>query len=257
LRIEEWGFARRPGLRRGFGAEAERCGYTNRRDGLPARRSKMIVSVEMRKTVRLLFCVAGLAGIAAFAYAEEPVASPSASAGEEGNAEVQWPSPDGKFAFVTSYGEDLHTIDLVDKKSGKKLQRIDEEDSEMVYWHVLWAPDSKRLALMTRSGHPIQGIDIYFRNGHKFRKIDLPELPEANIPDKLKHGKSFPHFANLNWQEAEEWKKDGSLVVTIETMIDGGDGGSIDATRTVVLKFDKGGKVRIAKSTIKYETEDE
>lgn len=80
-------------------------------------------------------------------------------------------------------------------------------------------------------------------------------MPEANIPEKLKHGKKFPHYANMNWQEAEKWMKDGSLVVTIDTMIDGGDGGSINATRTVVLSFDRAGKARIVKSTIKYETE--
>jgi len=47
---------------------------------------------------------------------------------------------------------------------------------------------------------------------------------------------------------------DGSLVVTIDTMIDGA-GSSITATRTIVLGFDRAGKPRIVKSTIKYETE--
>jgi len=37
-------------------------------------------------------------------------------------------------------------------------------------------------------------------------------------------------------------------------MIDG-EGSSITATRTVVLGFDRAGKARIVKSTIKYETE--
>ena len=83
----------------------------------------------------------------------------------------------------------------------------------------------------------------------------MPELPEAKIPDRLKRGKKFPHVANLNWQEASKWTKDGSLVVTIDTMIDGGDDGSITATRRVVLGFDRSGKARILKSTIKFETE--
>jgi hypothetical protein len=48
-------------------------------------------------------------------------------------------------------------------------------------------------------------------------------------------------------------EEDGSLVVTIDTMIDG-DGSSITATRTVLLGFDRVGKARIVKSTIKYET---
>jgi uncharacterized protein YecT (DUF1311 family) len=185
-----------------------------------------------------------------------PSASASASEGENENENPDCPpSPDGKFAFVTNYDSDVHTIDLIDKRSGKKLQRIGEEDSEQAYWHVLWAPDSNRFALMTRLGHPIQGVDVYLRSGETFRTIELPKLPEANIPEKLKHGKHFPHVANLNWQTAEEWKKDGSLVVSIDTMIDG-EGSFINATRTVVLGFDRTGKGRILKSAIKYETEE-
>jgi len=211
----------------------------------------MIVSLEMQIVVRLLLrrlllCFVSVA-LAATVCAQEKVAPP--------NENVDWPSPDGKFAFLTSYGEDLHTIDLIDKKSEKKL-RIDESDSSQAFWHVLWAPDSNRFALMTRVGHPFQGVDVYFRSGETFQKIELPDLPEADIPQKLKHGKKFPHFASLNWQDAEAWKKDGSLVVTIVTMIDG-DGSSITATRTVVLGFDRGGKAKIVKSTIKYKTETE
>ena len=194
--------------------------------------------------VRFLFALVGLA-FAAMAWAQEPAPS---------DGKIEWPSPDGKFAFVTSYGEQPHTIDLIDKKSGKKLQRIGEEDSSQASWHLLWAPDSKRFALMTRLGHPIQGVDVYFRDGEAFRKIELPDLPEANIPEKLKHGKKFPHVAGLNWQEATEWKKDGSLVVTIDTMIDG-DGGSITATRTVTLGFAQTGQATVVKSTIKFKTE--
>ena len=208
----------------------------------------------MQMAIRLLLGLVGLAAFAATVCAQqEPIASPRASAGDtKGN--IDWPSPDGKFAFLTAYGEDLRTIDLIDKKSEKKLQRIGEEDSSQTYWHVLWAPDSNRFALMTRLGHPIQGADVYFRSAETFRKIELPDLPAANIPERLKHGKKFPHFASLNWQEAKEWKKDGSLVVTIDTMIDG-QGSSITATRTVVLGFDRAGKARFVKSTIKYETE--
>jgi hypothetical protein len=206
----------------------------------------------MQTVIRLLLCLVGLVAYAATACAQEPTASPRAAARDtKGN--IDWPSPDGKFAFLAAYGEDLHAIDLIDRKSGKTLQRIGEEDSSQASWHVLWAPGSDRFALMTRLGHPIQGVDIYFRSAETFRKIELPELPEANIPESLKHGKKFPHVANLNWQEAKGWMKDGSLVVTIDTMIDG-EGDSITATRTVVLGFDRAGKARIVKSTIKYET---
>jgi hypothetical protein len=211
---------------------------------------------DMRIVIRLFLCLVSVAAFAAPVGAQQPVASPpGASAGVAGDPDgkIEWPSPDGRFACLTSYREDLHSIDLIDRKSGKKLQRIGEEDSDRTYWHLLWAPDSKRFALMTRLGHPIQGVDVYVRSGDVFRKVELPELPAADIPEKLKHGKKFPHVASLNWQEAREWK-DGSLVVSIDTMIDGA-GSSITATRTVVVGFDRTGKARIVKSTIKYETE--
>jgi hypothetical protein len=199
----------------------------------------------MLMALRFLLSIISLVALAATASAQTPAASASES--------LDWPSPDEKFAFRASYGEDLHSIDLIDKTSGKKLQRIDETDSNQTMWHVLWAPDSAHFALMTRLGHPAQGVDVYVRSGDAFRAIELPDLPEASIPEKLKRGRKLPHFANLNWQEAEKWQKDGSLIVTIVAMIDGA-GPSITATRTVVLGFDRAGKARIVKSTIKYET---
>ncbi len=95
---------------------------------------------------------------------------------------------DGKFAFVTSDTEEnssserLQILDLIEKKSGKKLQRID--DSAMpVLWNVLWAPYSNGFALKTKVvGHPrLQGVDVYFRSGETFQKIELPDLPKGNI----------------------------------------------------------------------------
>jgi hypothetical protein len=194
-------------------------------------------------------------------YAALPsfLALTGAFAAENSNAKVKvdWPSPDGKFAFRTSYAEYLRTIDLIDNKSGKKLQQIDQVDMSSVYYDVLWAPDSQRFALMTRVGHPNQGVDVYFRSGGEFRKIELADqLPKADIPDKLRRGKEFPHVASNNWQQAEAWNKDGSLVVTIDTTIDGA-GSSIEAKRTVALTFDRAGKVKILKSSIKYETEND
>jgi hypothetical protein len=50
---------------------------------------------------------------------------PTASAqvpAEPPNESIDWPSPDGKFAFRGSYAEYLHTIDLIDRQSGKQLQ---------------------------------------------------------------------------------------------------------------------------------------
>ena len=113
--------------------------------------------------------------------ATEPTAAPSSnvSPGQEDNANKRCdcpPSPDGKFAFLTSDSEESYIIDLIDRKSGKKLQRVDEADMP-VFWDVLWAPDSNGFALRTKVvGHPrLEGSDVYFRSGETFRKIELPE----------------------------------------------------------------------------------
>ncbi len=201
--------------------------------------------------------------LAAFALpvrGQEPTPSVSAPAAAGNSDEEEHSgtpaSPDGKFAFVVDYdSEDARTIDLIDKASKKVLQRIGSEEIGSAYFGVKWADDSSRFALMTRIGHPNQGLDVFLRNGKKFRKIKLPKLPTADIPDKMRHGKSYPHFANNNWQQAEAWNKDGSLDVSVTTMIDGGDGGALTATRNLRLTFDKSGNARITKNTIEYKTE--
>jgi hypothetical protein len=126
--------------------------------------------------------------------AQTPSPSPNAAASEEDSADENTDhteqcdcpsSPDGKFAFVLSFseqgssGDRLQIIDLIEKKSGKKLQRID--DAEMpVFWNVLWAPDSNGFALTTKVvGHPrLEDAVVYFRSGETFRKIELPK-PDA------------------------------------------------------------------------------
>jgi hypothetical protein len=125
--------------------------------------------IEMQIVTRLLLCFVSLTAFAATVCAQEPIAL--------SNENIDWPSPDGKFAFLASYGEDLHTIDLIDKKSGKKLQRIGEEDSSQASWHLLWAPSSNRFALMTRLGHPIQGVDVIPEAAKLFERSNCLTYP--------------------------------------------------------------------------------
>src|SRR5262249_9192299 len=81
--------------------------------------------------------------------------SPSVSDTEEKvTKQVDFTSPDKKFAFLIGHGEYQQTIDLIDKKTEKTLQHITDDDMSSVSYTVRWAPDSKRFALMTRAGHP-------------------------------------------------------------------------------------------------------
>lgn len=158
------------------------------------------LDTEMKKLF-IAVTIACLGTILVSISAQTPSPSPDASAGEEGIADENSDrtercdcasSPDGKFAFVTSdteknsSSERLQILDLIEKKSGKKLQRID--DAAMpVLWNVLWAPDSNGFALRTKVvGHPrLQGVDVYFRSGETFQKVELPDLPDTNIEKQV------------------------------------------------------------------------
>ena len=178
--------------------------------------------------------------------------------GETKNA-IEAPSPDGKLAFryTRDSNSETQTYDLIEKQSGKLLRSVAESDpdpapSARFNMDVLWKADSKAFAITATLWKRGSHVAVYMRDGSTFREIKLPKLV-ADIPDKVKAGKSFPHIAELNSQSATGWKKDGSLVVEIENMVDGEDG-SITATRTVMLGFDRSDKAKILKSTIKFET---
>jgi len=180
---------------------------------------------------------------------------------EEGTKKtIEAPSPDGRFAFLYIAESDLEkkTFDLIDKGSGKVLTRVAESDpdagsSARFNMEVLWRPDSNAFALTGMLWKRGTYVTVYLRDGSTFREIKLPELV-ADIPEKIKAGKSFPHVAELNSQSAKRWQKDGSLVVEIENMVDGNEG-SVTATRTVVLGFDRSDKAEVLKSTIKFTVE--
>jgi hypothetical protein len=76
----------------------------------------------------------------------------------------------------------------------------------------------------------------------------------AEVPQKAKRGMDLQHVAELDSQSAIQWAKDGSLVVQVETIVDG-NGGSVTATRTVVLALDRSDKAKVRKSTIKFAAE--
>jgi hypothetical protein len=169
--------------------------------------------------------------------------------------EVKFPSPDGKFAFLQTIGPEIRTVDLIEKKSEKVLLRIaesDEDHPDRLRWSVLWAPDSKRFALSYSTMQKrTSEVCVYFRDGESFRKIELPKMPDSEIPDRLTRGKHLDHIVSMDYEDAIAWKKDGSLVVDIESLVDG-NGISVSATRRVVLGFDRSGKARILKSTLRF-----
>jgi hypothetical protein len=94
---------------------------------------------------------------------------------------------------------------------------------------------------------------VYERNDKGFHELKMPELLAA-IPGKLTKGKSCNHVVTNHSQSATDWKKNGSLVVEIVNVVDGGEM-SVGARRTVELTPDKSGKFKIASSSTKYSVE--
>ena len=180
---------------------------------------------------------------------------------EEGTKKtIEAPSPDGQFAFryTAESDSEKQTYDLFDEGSRKVLMSVAESDPDLgpsarFNMEVLLRPDSKAFALTATLWKRGSNVEVYVRNGSTFRKIELPELV-ADIPEKVKGGKSFSHVNELNSQSATRWQKDGSLVVEIENIVDGNEG-SVTATRTVVLAFDRSDKAKVLKSTIKFAVE--
>jgi hypothetical protein len=168
-------------------------------------------------------------------------------------------SPDGQFAFRYTTGSDgeSKTYDLIERKTGKLLAQVAESDPDMgpsarFSMKVLWRPDSRAFALTATLWKRGSYIAVYRRDGAVFHEIKIPEL-EAEIPEKLKEGKDFPHVVELNSQSARRWQKDGSLVSEIETIQDG-DGATARATRTVILGFDRSNQAKVLRSTVKFTT---
>jgi hypothetical protein len=182
---------------------------------------------------------------------------------EEGTKKtVEAPSSDGQFAFRYTGESDSEkqTYDLIDNRSGRVLTSVAESDPDLgpsarFNMKVLWRSDSKAFALTATLWKRGSNVEVYVRNGSGFRHVELPELL-AEIPEKVKGGKSFPHVSEWNAQSAKRWQKDGSLVVEIETIEDGNEEGlSVTANRTVVLGFDRSDKATVRKSTIRFAIE--
>ncbi|MEY2512381.1 MAG: hypothetical protein QOE26_3144 [Verrucomicrobiota bacterium] len=177
---------------------------------------------------------------------------------------IEFPSPDGRFAFRYSGSkseDEVQTYNLIDKASRKVVTKVAESDPDggpsmrFTMEKVLWRADSKAFAVIAFLWKRGSALIVFERDGSAFREIELPDL-SIEIPEKAKHGKNFPHVVELDSAEAKRWQKDGSLVVEIETIVDG-EGPTLTANRTVVLGFDHSAKAKILKSTTKFAIEKE
>src|SRR5882724_20362 len=177
---------------------------------------------------------------------------------------IEFPSPDGRFAFRYSGSkseEEKQTYQLIDKASRKLVKTVAESDPDLgpsarfTMEAVLWSPDSKAFALTAFLWRRGSSLFVFARDGSTFREIKLPDL-SIEIPEKAKKGKNFPYVAGLDSESAKGWQQDGSLLVEIETVVDG-EGATLTAIRTVLLGFNHFTKAKVLKSTVKFAIEDQ
>jgi len=172
---------------------------------------------------------------------------------------IEKPSPDGRYAFLFTATPDEKTYELIEKKSGKVLQRVAESDpdggpsSRFIIQGVLWKADSSAFALTVAFFKRGNTVLVFQRTNAGFEEVALPEL-EAEIPVKLTQGKDLQHVNTLDSETALRWLKNGALVLTVENAVDGNDG-MVTATRTVELAFNGAEKAKIVNSSIKYRVE--
>lgn len=171
-------------------------------------------------------------------------------------------SPNGRYAFryLPETAEDPQRYQLIRRSPHKVLATVLESDvdpgpSARFSLEPLWRRDSGAVALTAQLWKRGTFVEVYVRNGTGFRAVKLPDL-EAPIPDRLKGGGVYPRIVALNSQTAVRWQRNGSLVVKIENIRDGGEG-TVKATRTVVLSFSRTGKAHIVYSRTRYEKSDE
>jgi len=142
---------------------------------------------------------------------------------------INFPSPDGRFAFSVGSYETGHrdnatqawVIDtetkpaaIIDQVSRKVLLQLEsplrpEEDK------VLWSADSKWLVFSHR-GNKQTDLRVYFWNGESFEQVKLPELPEPELkfkPNKKPLTEQVVHF-DEDAVTPLRWDKSGALVVS-------------------------------------------
>jgi hypothetical protein len=152
--------------------------------------ARMFGSPNARGLSAAAFILVALVAFAATSCAQLPAEPP--------NESIDWPSQDGKFAFRASYADDLHTIDLIDRQSGKKLQSGAVAGS----WHrhlqtPAHAPaiadydcflDEARDVLRLPPGNRFRSVASYQKLGirtelslHLFRLLHIFRLTKENL----------------------------------------------------------------------------
>ena len=164
-------------------------------------------------------------------------------------SEIEFPSPDGRFAFRETRGKDHTTLDLVEKASGKLVCHVlDSADyGPRLTGDVLWSPDSKRFALSSSEARLSSSISVFTSEGGTFRDVDLPDCADPKIPAKYENEERLHHWREIGFWDPVRWQKDGSLEIRGRTTRDGNENW-VTSERTVILAPDKAGKWRIIRS---------
>jgi len=117
--------------------------------------------------------------------------------------DIEFPSPDGRYAFRETFDSVRVTLDLVEKASGKPVCRVlDSGDSgPRLQGDILWSPDSKRFALSGSEARLSWSVSVFVQDGGAFREAELPTLTDPEIPSKYEKDDRLFH-----WSEIGVWR---------------------------------------------------
>lgn len=180
---------------------------------------------------------------------------PVSSGGEAPEITIVSPSPDGKFAFRNTWLPGDISFELIEKATGKVLLLAAETDEEegqtRLNTEVVWAPDSRKVALMVSTHRRSADIVILARDpAGAWKALAVPPLPSATIPGKYTGDPRIHHTAVADWSRPIRWRKDGALVVETETTVDGNNN-RVTAKRTTVIAFGRDGAPAISSTSQK------
>lgn len=164
---------------------------------------------------------------------------------------VKYPSPDGKFAMLSTRAEEgTIAIQLIEVSSRKAvLDLADTGNPYAMDCTMLWSPDSQRVAFFNSSRRG-GTTTVYFRNESGFEEIPLPELPGCREKAAAKDDDEIVKGLGTT-TSPQRWDKSGALVLTVADAWVTARTDVRECSQTITVAFNPRKKASIQKVTRK------
>ena len=134
-------------------------------------------------------------------------------------------------------------IDLKGKDDDVELEIYQNQSDEFVkQGQLVWSKDSQRVAYFEpdRKGG---STSVYFRNGSKFELVELPEIPECEVPAAKEGDEYVKDIENIT--RPVKWLPSGELVLAAQKTRMGESGATRSCGQTITIAFDANRKASI------------